>query len=317
MSKLLRLIALLLSLTLGAAHAETQLALVERTFAALKQSATALETGDRAKAIGLLDGIKSSAEALRETAERFRKQAAEAEKQREAEARGVVTKITETFQAEQAADRRVRELTGQIADLTTQLQAADVTRAALEAQAAEHREEVRIRQECLAQPLEGMFYSWACWRLSFQDVFAKRWLQLRNDIEGNNAQRRNIENTRRELGGQLATAQNELRQTSARKIELEARHKVLDQQARTLRAAVVSLSDALLFWTDTATLIASRITAIETLQQNVQLLMGRANQTSTAPVFDRYDKEEVRSLEATLKDFARTLDNQTNILLKR
>jgi len=29
-----------------------------------------------------------------------------------------------------------------------------------------------------------------------------------------------------------------------------------------------------------------------------------------------YDKEEVRSLEATLVDFARTMDNQTNILLK-
>jgi len=80
---------------------------------------------------------------------------------------------------------------------------------------------------------------------------------------------------------------------------------------------VVSLTDATLFWRDTATLIGSRITSIGTLQESLQLLAKRARGTSTAPVFDSYEKEEVRSLEATLIDFARTLDNGTNILLSR
>ncbi|MBK7237579.1 MAG: hypothetical protein IPI02_18875 [Sterolibacteriaceae bacterium] len=64
------------------------------------------------------------------------------------------------------------------------------------------------------------------------------------------------------------------------------------------------------------TLIGSKTTSIETLQQSLQILAKRANRTSTAPVFDSYDKEAVRSLEATLIDFARTLDNNTNILLQ-
>jgi chromosome segregation ATPase len=161
-----------------------------------------------------------------------------------------------------------------------------------------------------------MFYSWACWRLSFQDVFASRWAYLKNDIEGNNAQRINIENTRRDLSGQLSTQQARAREASARKVQLESQRQTLEKQSKTLRAAVVSLSDASLFWTDTARLIDSKITSVETLQQNLQILVGRANKSSSSPVFDRYDKEEVRSLEATLVDFARTMDNQTNILLK-
>lgn len=316
-NRLLRAFAvLLLSLALGTAQAETQVALVQRTFDALKQSAAALEQGDANKGLGLLDSIKSSAETLRASAERFGKQAAAAEKQREAEARNVTTQITETYRAEQAADREVHELTAKIDDLSAQLKAANATRDTLEAQSVEYRREVQIRRECLSQPLEGMFYSWDCWRLSFQDVFANRWAHLKNDIEGNNIQRNNIENTRRDLSGQLSTQQARAREASGRKAQLESQRQTLDQQSKTLRAAVVSLSDASLFWTDTARLIDSKITSIETLQQNLQILVGRAGKTSNSPVFDRYDKQEVRSLEATLVDFARTMDNQTNILLK-
>jgi DNA repair exonuclease SbcCD ATPase subunit len=314
---ILRAVALLLlSLVLGTAQAETQVALVQRTFDALKQSAAALEQGDANRGLGLLESIKASAETLRATAERFGKQAAEAEKQREAEARSVTTQITDTYRAEQAADKEVGELTAKINDLAAQLTAANATRDALAAQSAEYGREVQIRRECLAQPLEGMFYSWACWRLSFQDVFASRWAYLKNDIEGNNAQRINIENTRRDLSGQLSTQQARAREASARKVQLESQRQTLEKQSKTLRAAVVSLSDASLFWTDTARLIDSKITSVETLQQNLQILVGRANKSSSSPVFDRYDKEEVRSLEATLVDFARTMDNQTNILLK-
>ena len=307
---------LLLSLVLGTAQAETQVALVQRTFDALKQSAAALEQGDANRGLGLLESIKASAETLRATAERFGKQAAEAEKQREAEARSVTSQITDTYRAEQAADKEVGELTAKINDLAAQLTAANATRDALAAQSAEYGREVQIRRECLAQPLEGMFYSWACWRLSFQDVFASRWAYLKNDIEGNNAQRINIENTRRDLSGQLSTQQARAREASARKVQLESQRQTLEKQSKTLRAAVVSLSDASLFWTDTARLIDSKITSIETLQQNLQILVGRASKPSNSPVFDRYDKEEVRTLEATLVDFARTMDNQTNILLK-
>lgn len=317
MWKFPRTIALfLVALALGTAQAETQEALLQRTFDALKQSATALERGDTDKATALLASIKTAAENLHATAERFGKQAAATEKQREAEARAVVEQITQTFNAEQAAAREVNELTARIADSTAQLERANQVRAILEIQAEAYRREVQLRRECLAQPLQGMFYSWECWRLSFEDVFASRWIHLNNAIEGNNTERRNIENARRDLGNQLAGQQNLLRETTARKQRLEAQRQALHQQAKTLRAAVVSLSDASLFWNDTVVLIGSRITSIETLQQGVQILVGRANKAAPSPVFDSYDKEEVRSLEATLIDFARTLDKQTNILLK-
>lgn len=310
-------ITMVLSLGTNAVQAEeTQLALVQRTFDALKQSASALDHGDANKALTLLNGIKSSSEQLRGTAELFARQAATAADLRESEARGVTQKITETFQAEQAADKEIRELEARGADLTAQLERANANRDALAAQADEYRREVKMRNECKDHFMEGIFYSGECWRLSFADLFAHRWIDLNNNINDNNAQRRNIEAARYDLSRQLNAQQGRLNETRARKTQLEAQRQQLETQVRTLRAAVVSLSDASVFWTDTVTLIESRITSIETLQQNVKLLVGRADRKANAPVFDSYDKETVRSLEATLIDFARTLDNRTNILLQ-
>jgi chromosome segregation ATPase len=318
MAKLLYAVALALTLCLSAAaaKAETHLALVQRTFDALKQSATALDRGDLGKATTLLAGMKSSAETLRGTAEQFAKQAEATAKLREAEARDMTTQITKIYAAEQAADKEVRNLEAGIADLSKQLEKANATKRELDAQAAVYYQEVRMRQECRSHFAEGIFWSGECWRLSFQDVFANRWRHLNNDIEGNNRQRNDIENARRDLTGQLNAQQGNLNETRRRKAQLEAHRAGLEQQVKTLKAAVVNLTDAASFWTDTATLIGSRITSIGTLQQSVQLLMKRANRTATAPVFDSYDKEEVRSLEATLINFAQTLDKGTNILLK-
>jgi chromosome segregation ATPase len=318
MPKLLHAIAVALTLFLsaGVAQAETHLALVQRTFDALRQSASALDRGDFGKAQALLGGIKSSAETLRVTAEQFSKQAAQAEKLREAEARDAAAQITNTHKAEQAADKEVRDLEAKMGDLSKQLDAANATRRALDAQAAIYYQEVDMRRQCKAHFAEGIFWSGQCWTLSFQDVFGGRWRNLNNDIEGNNRQRTEIENARRNLSSQLEKQQRQLGETRARKTQLEAERHRLEQQVKTLKAAVVSLADASLFWTDTATLIESRLTSIGTLQQNVQLLMKRADRPASAPVFDSYDKEEVRSLEATLINFAQTLDKRTNILLK-
>ena len=314
--KLIHALVLVFVLAAGLARADgTQLALVERTFDAMRQSATALEQGDTARAQALLNDVKASAEALRGTADGFRKQAAAGADRREAEARDVTTRITDTFQAEQAADREIQALEGRIADLNAQLVKANETRDQLEAQSAVHRQEVKMREECKAHFMEGIFYSTECWRLSFQDVFAHRWIDLNNEIDSNRRQRNEIEGARRSLHEQLSSQQRTLIETRTRKAELERQRSGLEQQAKTLRAAVVSLSDAALFWTDTVTLIGSSIATIDTLQQGLQVLARRAQQTAPAPVFDRYDQESVRSLEDTLKDFARTLDDRSSILL--
>lgn len=315
-AKLIHALVMVFVLAFGLARADgTQLANVERTFDAMRQSATALEQGDAARAQALLNDVKASAEALRSTAEGFRKQAAAAADRREAEVRDLTTRITDTFQAEQAADREIQGLEGRIADLNAQLVQANATRDQLEAQAAVHRQEVKMRADCKAHFMEGIFYSTECWRLSFQDVFAHRWIDLNNEIDSNNRQRNEIEAARWSLRDQLGSQQRTLGETRTRKAELERQRSDLEQQAKALRAAVVSLSDAALFWTDTVTLIGSSISTIDTLQQGLQVLARRAQQTAPAPVFDRYDQEAVRSLEDTLKDFARTLDDRSSILL--
>ena len=316
MPKLIHALVMLLVLAFRPAAADTtQLALVERTFEALRQSSTALEQGDTARAQGLLSDIKGSAEALRNTAESFARQAGTAADRREAEAREVTTRITETFRAEEAADQEIKGLEARIADLNAQLVKANETRDQLEAQSAIHRQEVQMRQECKAHFWDGIFYSTECWRLSFQDVFAHRWIDLNNEIAGNQSQRNEIERARWSLQNQLSAQQRTLAETRARKVELDAQRSALEQQAKTLRAAVVSLSDAALFWTDTVTLIGSNIATIDTLQDGLQLLAKRAGTSAPGPVFDRYDQQAVRSLEDTLKDFARTLDDRSNILL--
>lgn len=315
-AKLIHALVMVFVLAFGLARADgTQLANVERTFDAMRQSATALEQGDSARAQALLNDVKASAEALRNTADGFRKQAAATADRREAEVRDLTTRITDTFQAEQAADREIQGLEGRIADLNAQLVKANATRDQLEAQAAVHRQEVKMRADCKAHFMEGIFYSTECWRLSFQDVFAHRWIDLNNEIDSNNRQRNEIEAARWSLRDQLGSQQRTLGETRTRKAELERQRSDLEQQAKALRAAVVSLSDAALFWTDTVTLIGSSITTIDTLQQGLQVLARRAQQTAPAPVFDRYDQEAVRSLEDTLKDFARTLDDRSSILL--
>ena len=102
--------------------------------------------------------------------------------------KGTVQQIDETFRLEGESDRAVREQEARIADLDAQLAQAQAVRTGLDAQMAEYQREVQIRNECLAHPLEGIFYSWDCWRLSFQDVFANRWKALNNDIADNQRQ---------------------------------------------------------------------------------------------------------------------------------
>jgi hypothetical protein len=115
----------------------------------------------------------------------------------------------------------------------------------------------------------------------------------------------------------LNAHQTKLSEVRGHKAQLETHRRELEQQDRNLRAAVISLSDASLFWTDTATLIDSRArSSIENLKVNVRLRLKRADQLSPAPVFDSYDEIQTRTLEETLKEFAQTLDNGTSIVLK-
>ena len=142
-------------------------------------------------------------------------------------------------------------------------------------------------------------------------MFANRWKALNNDIADNQRQRMRIEGDRQAARDEREAALHRIEMLKARKAELQARRSQLEGEEKTLRAAVVRLTDAVVFWRDLGVLINSDIGTVETLQDSVQ----RADAQAPTPVFDRYDAESVRSLEDTLKDFARSIDNGRNILL--
>ncbi len=293
----------------------TQLQQVTRVFEALHQSEAALAAGNTARAQALLTDIHGVADGLRRETETYVSRARSSADGRQAELLRTVQQIDETFRLEGESDRAVREQEARIADLDAQLAQAQAVRTGLDAQMAEYQREVQIRNECLAHPLEGIFYSWDCWRLSFQDVFANRWKALNNDIADNQRQRMRIERDRQAARDEREDALRRIEMLKARKAELQARRSRLEGEERTLRAAVVRLTDAVVFWRDLGVLIKSDIGTVAMLQDSVQRLARRADAQAPTPVFDRYDAESVRSLEDTLKDFARSIDNGRNILL--
>lgn len=303
MSKLLHAIAIaiVLSQTVAVAQAaETQLALVERTFEALKQSATALDQGDFSKAQALLASMESAAKTLHSTAERYGKEASAAADRREAEARAVTTQITENFNKEQAATKAMGEIEAEIANRTVRIEKAAKRHADLQ-------KEISRLEERMKSP--------GFWRARGSSPWSiDRYYR---DLEDNKKQRSALESELSTLRKELNAHQTNLSEVKRHKAQLEAHRGELQQQDRNLRAAVISLSDASLFWTDTATLIDSRArSSIEDLRVNVRLRLKRADQLSPAPVFNSYDKIETRTLEETLKEFAQTLDNGTSIVLK-
>ncbi len=303
MSKLLHAIAIaiVLSQTVAVAQAtETQFALVERTFEALKQSATALDQGDFSKAQALLASMESAAKTLHSTAERYSKEASAAADRREAEARAVTTQITENFNNEQAATKAMGEIEAAIADKTVRIEKA----------AKEHtdlQQQIGRLEERMKGP--GFWRAHGRWPPSIDRYY--------RDLEDNKKQRSALESELSTLRVELNAHQTNLSEVRRHKAQLQAHRGELEQQDRNLRAAVISLSDASLFWTDTATLIDSRArSSIEDLKVNVRLRLKRADHLAPAPVFSSYDQIETRTLAETLKEFAKTLDNGTNIVLK-
>lgn len=298
------------------AHSGEQTTLVQGAFEALRESSTALDQGDFDKAKKLLADLKSSAEMLGDTADFFAKQAGKDADQYQIETLAVTAQITETYQAQQIAGSEIAALEGKIADFSEQLQKSNTTRLELEAEANEYRREVKMRQECKNHFWDGLFWKGECWRLGWADLTQNRWISINHGITDNNTQRINIEKSRIILQEQLTAPKNDLNKTRVRKEQLDSQLQGLELKVKTLRATVVSLSNGSVFWRDTVTLIGSNAFSIESLQQNVQLLARRADQSAPAPVFDNYDKEQIRSLEATMVDFAKTLDSRTSILLQ-
>ena len=136
-----------------------------------------------------------------------------------------------------------------------------------------------------------------------------------HDIQDNARQRGALERERWAAMNERDGLLRNIEMLKSRKLEFQSQRAQLDSQVKTLRAAVTRLTDAVQFWRDMGVLIRSDIGTVDFLKDGVQRLAQRAGTEAPAPVFDRYDAETVRSLEQTLKDFARSIDEGRNILL--
>jgi DNA repair exonuclease SbcCD ATPase subunit len=317
MIRWLSAIALALALAISATvSGAQQLQLVQSALDALRRSAAALDHKDAGKAAEVLAGMKTSIETLSGTFSTFRTHAETAAKKREQELLGVIQQITRVFEAEQAAEKKLRELPGKIGLLEGSYKTLEAKRIDLNRQMAAYKEEVDFRNQCKSKFAEGIFWSTRCTALGFADLFEGRVSRLNSDIERNNRERGQIggelSNLRRELQGAQAT----LQQAQRDKPRLEAERAQLQAKEGGLRQAVVNLNDAVLFWDDIRTLVDSRLSSpIGTLQDKASRLVRRTQQAGQAPAFSSYDIRKIATFRDTLIEFARTLDNQTNVLL--
>lgn len=316
MGRLLRTLALALTLASGlsAARAEVQQDLVQRTLGNLRASAAALQQADPGKAQALLTQIRSSAESLRTTAAQYQTQAAAAEASRQKELIALAQQIDDTYAAEKKANAEVLALSTNIASLNAQYQAGVAQLAKLQEDWRRLMEEARLSHECNNRWDKGFFYG-PCWELAGAQLFNNRLSQWHTDKADIENRSRPLMNDINSKMAERRAKEQELSATRTRKAQLEVDRQRLHARQEALRKAVVHLTDASTFWRDIVTLAGSGITSVQTLQSDVEMLVKRAQRTASVPVFDQYDRQEIRTLEATLLDFARTLDSRTNFLL--
>jgi hypothetical protein len=308
--------ALVLVLTLGltaiVARAEPQYPLVMATIDTFTRAAAALETGDSQAADQLLARMAALAASLRASAERLRAQAETGRAACEKRSLAVVAEISQTYAEEKALDHDVQTLAAQQADLNAQHAKLASDAAVLEAQMVPLRAEAQVRKRC-AESVAGWFENFGtCMSLGFQDLFERRVDHLNNEARDLQRRRQELRAQAAALDQRLAARRAEKAQKERRARDLAAHRQRLEGQDRALRAAVTSLSDITVFWGRAESLAAVRVgSRVAVLKDLLPLL----DQTSNRPVFDAYDREEIRSLRTTMLDFSRTLDAGTNFLL--
>jgi uncharacterized phage infection (PIP) family protein YhgE len=113
------------------------------------------------------------------------------------------------------------------------------------------------------------------------------------------------------LAGDLGRLQNEANQVRDRKGQLEAQRRRLEGLDRAARAAVATLSDINLFWAQAEAIMQGRMSnGIELLRDVVPAL----DKDVEAPMFDDFDKQQIRSLRVAMLDFAQSVDSGKNFL---
>jgi chromosome segregation ATPase len=318
MNRVVRVLAIALALAFSSTAVRAQqLERVQRALGGLQQSAAALDQNDRDKAVTALEGMKSTVEALRGDVVQFRDRAGAGAKKSENELLAVISQKTTAHQAMTAAQTKVNDLPHKIKGLEAAHGPLEAKRLNLVHQRAEQQEEVVFRNECASRFMYGIWWSVRCTKLGWEDLVGGRWSHLNSEIQRNQAE---LQQSNTELGslrGQLNGSRADFSRAQEDLGRATAEEEKLQRMEGGLRAMVVNLNDAIVFWNDMLTLVDLRLgSPIEDLKSKVKKLVGKTQETASAPTFSTYDGKKILRFQDTLKEFAQTLDNKTNILLQ-
>ena len=291
--------------------ASDEAARTRATIDAFVRAAAALEHGDRATAAQDLDGMAASVGSLREVAARYSGLARTIGSACQTRSVAVIDEIQTTHQQEQQKQDELAQLQARSQNRDAQWQQLQSDIGRVNAERQPLIEEAKYRNRCASEP--GLWFQGGnrCWEFSFQDAFNNRYQHLNDHLADLQRQQQSLMQVRGDLAQDRARLQNEANQARNRKAELEAQRRRLESLDRATRAAATTLSNIVLFWSNAETMMQGRMSnGIDLLRDVVPAL----DQTVDAPVFDDFDKQQVRSLRETMLAFAQTIDAGKNFL---
>ncbi|WP_144186776.1 hypothetical protein [Elioraea rosea] len=308
--------ALLLAacLAAGGARADDQRAQTRAALNALEQATVALERGDTGEAAFLLAYMSDSVKALNATAQRYRETARAAEQQCQARSVALISAIETNHARQQELERQDEQLGAEIRVQREQVENYLAGQGPLGARAREIREEIHFTALCIND--NGFYYDTRNFGRCFVKVWESRTStrigQLNDELNDLSRRYMALQNAINAAEEKQRMLQSELAVHRTETAELRAQRAGLEQQDRAVRLAVVALSDVTVFWDKALSLlgvnVANRLGLLKDLLPTLDV-------TSHVPVFDDYDRSEIRSLRATLHDFATSVDERDNFLL--
>jgi predicted nucleic acid-binding Zn-ribbon protein len=278
---------------------------------AFTRAAAALEQGNRATAAQSLDGMAASLTGLRQVAARYGDLAQKAQSSCQARAIAVTNEIQTTYQQEQQKTEELAGLQARSKNLDAQLRQLQSDIARVNAERQPLIEEAKYRNRCKDDWKLWLEGGNKCWEFSFQDAFNNRYQRVNDQLADLQGQQQRLFQEQQNLNRDSVRVQNEANQASARKGQLEAQRRGLEGLDRATRAAVATLSDINLFWAQAEAIMQGRMSnGIDLLRDVVPAL----DKEVEAPMFDDFDKQQIRSLRVAMVDFAQSVDSGKNFL---
>ncbi|WP_291298889.1 hypothetical protein [Elioraea sp.] len=304
-------LVLAVCLAAGGARADTQQALTHAALDKLVRATEALERGDTGDALFYLVYMQNEVNNLSATAQQFRQSARTAEQQCQARSLQLISAIETNYARQRELERQDAQLEAEIRVQRDQA-ARDAATLTTTAQLAEiHRQETVFRARCKSDNAFYYEHFGQCFIRVWEDRFTTRAEQIQHEVDDLTRRSQALAAAINEAVKHQQALQDELAQHKGEESLLQAQRPVLEQQDRAVRLAITSLSDVTVFWDTALSLLTVNVANRLGLLRD---LLPTLDVTSHAPVFDDYDRAEIRSLRATLLDFAKTVDNRNNFL---